>query len=179
MPTRNWSRPLRVSGAIAGGLVAAGTAAALIGTRLWRRTTAQRFALLSDQRRIRADLELRSFSGAELDGLPAPVARYFRFALPDAQRRIRLARVRWAGQMRLAPNASWKPYSAEQRFTAAPPGFVWDAEFRLMPLVPVRVRDSYVAGEGRMLGRFGGVVPVVNEGGTPEMAAGALVRWLG
>jgi hypothetical protein len=30
-----------------------------------------------------------------------------------------------------------------------------------------------------MLGRLGGVINVVNEGGTPEMAQSALARWLG
>jgi hypothetical protein len=30
-----------------------------------------------------------------------------------------------------------------------------------------------------MLGRLGGVVTVVNQGGTPEIAASALARWLG
>jgi hypothetical protein len=75
--------------------------------------------------------------------------------------------------MRLKPDGAWSPFTAEQRFTGAPPGFVWDAEVRMMPLVPVRVRDSYVAGQGQMLGRVGGVVSVVNEGGTREMALGA------
>ena len=78
--------------------------------------------------------------------------------------------------MRLKPDAAWSPFTAEQRFTASPPGFVWDATVRMMPLVPVRVRDSYVAGEGRMLGRIAGVVTVVNQGGTSEMKLGALAR---
>jgi len=179
MPTRKWSRPLRVSGAIAGGLVIAGTAATVIGGYLWRRTTARRFTLLADQARLRGDSASRPLSAAALNDLPAPVARYLAFAVPDGQRRIRMARIRWTGEMRLAPNAAWRSYAADQRFTTTPPGFVWDAAFRMVPLVPVRVRDSYVAGEGQMLGRVGGVVSVVNEGGTREMAAGALARWLG
>ena len=47
------------------------------------------------------------------------------------------------------------------------------------PLVSVRVRDGYRPGRGTMLGRLGGLVTVVNEAGTPEMAASALTRWLG
>ena len=81
--------------------------------------------------------------------------------------------------MRLQPRAEWSPFTAAQRFTVSPPGFVWDARVTMMPVIPVRVRDSYVAGEGQMLGRIGGVVNVVNEGGTREMASSALVRWLG
>jgi hypothetical protein len=170
---------LRIGGVIAGGLVVAGAAATAIGTYTWRRTTARRFARLTDQMRLRRDSTAPPFSADALGDLPPPVARYLRFALPNGRRRIRAARIRWEGEMRLRPNASWSPYTAEQHFTIAPPGFVWDADFRMIPLVPVRVRDSYVAGQGQMLGRLGGVVSVVNEGGTPEMGAGALARWLG
>ena len=81
--------------------------------------------------------------------------------------------------MRLEPGGAWSRFIADQRFTVDPPGFVWDARFRMMPVVPVLVRDSYVAGGGRMLARVGGVASVVNEGGTPEMAQSALARWLG
>ena len=174
-----WSRPARIGGGIIGGLVVASAVAATIGAYVWRRTTARRYAALSDQLRLRRDAPGHPFSRAETDRLPDPVARYFAFALPEGQRRVRVARVRWAGEMRLKPDGAWSPFTAEQRFTGAPPGFVWDAEVRMMPLVPVRVRDSYVAGQGQMLGRVGGVLSVVNEGGTREMALGALVRWLG
>jgi hypothetical protein len=60
-----------------------------------------------------------------------------------------------------------------------PPGFVWDATIHMAPLVPVRVRDEYVAGEGAMLGKVAALVPVADQRGTPEMAAGALSRYLG
>ena len=174
-----WSRPVRIGGGIIGGLVVASAAAATIGAYAWRRTTARRYAALADELRLRRDAPGHPFSRAETDRLPDPVARYFAFALPEGQRRVRVARVRWVGEMRLKPDGAWSPFTAQQQFTGAPPGFVWDAEVRMMPLVPVRVRDSYVAGQGQMLGRVGGVVSVVNEGGTREMALGALVRWLG
>ena len=108
--------------------------------------------------------------------------------LPDAEapggpRRVRAAHVRWRGEFQLAPGAGWRPFTAEQRFTVSPPGFVWDAAINMLPvvgrLVPMRVRDHYLGGEGAMLGRFGGVVPVVHATGTPELAASALARWLG
>ena len=74
---------------------------------------------------------------------------------------------------------AWSPFTAEQYFTANPPGFVWDARIRMARLFPVRVRDSYLAEEGVMLGAVGAVVPVVSQRGTPELAAGALARFLG
>lgn len=173
------SRVLRISGIVAGGLVVGAAAALAIGALAWRRATARHLDLLADAMRRRGPDAALSIRHADLAALPAPVARYFAFAFPEGQRRIRTARIRWEGEMRLRPDAAWIPFTAEQQFTAAPPGFVWDAAVRMMPLVPVRVRDSYIASQGRMLGRLGGVATVVSEGGTMAMAQSALARWLG
>jgi hypothetical protein len=79
--------------------------------------------------------------------------------------------------MRLRPGA-WSPFTADQWFTTTAPGFVWDADVRMVPLTPVRVRDSYVAGEGTMFGAVAGLVPVVNQHGTRAMAEASLQRFL-
>jgi hypothetical protein len=63
-------------------------------------------------------------------------------------------------------------------FAVRPPGFVWDARIRMAPLLTALVRDSYLAGEGVMHGSIAGVVTVVEQRGTPEMAAGSLLRYL-
>lgn len=173
------SRALRTLGIISGGLVVGVAAAVAIGALAWRRATARQLDLVADAMRRRGPEAAQSVRHADLAALPAPVARYFAFALPEGQRRIHTARIRWEGEMRLRPDATWSPFTAEQLFTGAPPGFLWDAAVRMMPFVPVRVRDSYIAGQGQMLGRLGGVATVVSEGGTPEMSQSALARWLG
>lgn len=173
---RRWTRVLGASAAVASVATLAAFATSAVA---WRRTTAQRVDRLLHA--ARAD---GGRSGAEplrpipVD-LPAPVARYLAFALPPDAVRIRTARIRWSGEFQMRPGGGWSPFEAEQHFTASPPGFVWDARIRMMRLVPVRVRDGYAAGRGTMLGRLGGLVTVVDQGGTPEMAAGALARWLG
>jgi len=112
-----------------------------------------------------------------LDELPPPVARYFAFALSPAQRIISRAHFRFRGAFAAKPDA-WAPFMAQQDVRAQPPGFVWDARIAMMPVVPVRVRDSYVGGEGSMRAAFSGLIPVVNQHGTPEMAAASLQRFL-
>jgi hypothetical protein len=171
----------RIAGVAGGGLVVGAAAAVAIGTVAWRRTTARQFDLLADAARARGLDTSASVRRADLDlaTLPAPVARYFAFALPDGHGLMRTARIRWEGEMRLRPDASWRSFEAEQQFTASPPGFVWDAAVRMLPLVPARVCDSYIASQGQMLARLGGVLTVVKEGGTPAMAQSALARWLG
>ena len=180
-------RAVSVAGLIIGGLVVTGIAVVSIGAYTWRRATNRRFDALTDRTRASSTDDGGGgegrgggqFTRAQLRGLPEPVARYLAFALPEGQHRIRAARIRWAGDMKLQPTAGWTPFTADQRFSVSPPGFVWDARVRMAPLVPVFVRDSYLGGEGEMLGRVGAVVNVVHQGGTPAMALGALARWLG
>ncbi|MBF5045727.1 hypothetical protein FGE12_25190 [Aggregicoccus sp. 17bor-14] len=109
--------------------------------------------------------------------LPAPVARYFAFALPAGQAPIRGAHEVQRGEFLLRPG-TWSPMRAEQHFSGGTPGFVWDASIRMNPLLTVRVRDSYLRGEGRMLGKVEALVPVVDQHGTREMAEASLQRWL-
>lgn len=166
----------------AGGLASAGVLAVAAAARGWRRTTAAAVD------RLTAGAGGAPAAADSLGVLPAPVARYLDLALRHAppragSPRLRTARVRWVGEFRTRPGGGWRPFTAEQHFTARPPGFVWDAAIGVLPIaggaVPMRVRDAYVRGRGSMLGRLGGVVPVVDQAGTPEMASSALARWLG
>jgi hypothetical protein len=103
--------------------------------------------------------------------------RYFEFALTPGQPLVRRARLRQAGEFAVRPGP-WMPFTAVEHFAVQPPGFVWDASIRMAPLLSVRVRDSYLRGEGSVHGKFAALVPAVDHGGTPKMAAGALVRYL-
>ena len=157
-----------------GGILAVGTGAFLLGAARWRRETADALdRLLATPEPVAAPVV------AAGDELPAPVARYFEFALPDGAHRIEKARVRWEGEFRMGPDAAWAPFTATQHFTALPPGFVWDADIRMMSVLRVRVRDSYARGRASMLGRVAGLVPVVDQSGSTELAQSALARWLG
>lgn len=122
-----------------------------------------------------------SYSERELEGLPPPVARYFRVALRDGQGIISHARVTWSGEFNMgAPGADrWAPFTAVQDFAPMAPGMVWDARIRMAPGVSVRVRDGFVEGEGSMHGAVLGLITVVDKAGTPDMASAALQRYLG
>lgn len=119
------------------------------------------------------------FSPEQLEGLPAPVVRYFKFALTPGQEIYHRGWIRQSGTFRAGGlESSWSPFTADQAFAANSPGFIWDASIRMSPLAPVRVRDSYLEGEGATLARMGGLLTLANVKGTPEAAAGALQRWL-
>jgi len=121
--------------------------------------------------------EPSTFDVSRLAGLPAPVARYLAFALPPGQRIIARAHLRSSGTFAAKPNV-WAPFIADQEVGTGPPEFVWNARIAMMPLVPVRVRDRYVGGEGSMRAALAGLIPIVNQHGTPELAAASLQRFL-
>ena len=166
-----WLAGPLVAAVVVGGGALAVAAAALAWSRASARTVA---GLHAAERPAGAEV----YSPAQLAGLPAPVARYFRFALAPGQPIVRRARIEHAGEFQLALDRPAVPFTSVQRFTLDRPGFVWDARIHLVPLLPVRVRDSYIAGTGSMLGKLGALVPVARAAGTPEMAASALQRYL-
>ena len=73
---------------------------------------------------------------------------------------------------------TWSPFTAVQNFSAAPPGFLWDARIRIAPAIYAYVHDGYAGREGVMYGAISALVPVVNERGTSMMATGELLRYL-
>ena len=170
---RRW---MKVGGTVAGGLAASAATAAAVGALLWNRETARAVGQLTAPPAPNGAAPTR-YAREQLERLPAPVARYFDFALTPGQPLVRRARFRQAGDFRTRPDA-WSPFAAEQHFSVRPPGFVWDATIRMLALAPVRVRDSYLAGEGTMYGRVAALVTVADQRGTPEMASGALMRYL-
>src|ERR1051325_9460462 len=120
----------------------------------------------------------RTEMAMDFDDLPAPVARYFRAALRDGQPLIRRARLHQRGQF-LRPAANgWRPFTATETFVTEPPGFIWDARIRMAPGLPIRARDCFVGGRGSMHARLLGVWPLASVENTPDIAAGALHRYL-
>lgn len=114
----------------------------------------------------------------QLAGLPAPVARYFEFALTPGQPLIAGARFEQHGAFRRTPADDWHSFTALHAVATLPPSFVWDATIHLGRFMAAHVRDSYEAGEGATKAKLGGLVTIVDVHGTPEMATAALLRWL-
>lgn len=120
-----------------------------------------------------------TFTARDLDTVPAPVARYLTTAIPEGQPLIRVARLSQKGQFLLRPTPTgWRPFRAREVFTSNPPGFVWDARIRMAPGVSVFVRDAFVGGGGFMRASVLGMVTLLDVHGTPEIASGALHRYL-
>jgi hypothetical protein len=114
----------------------------------------------------------------EPEGLPAPVQRYFRAVLKAGQPMIAAATVAHTGVFNLSASGErWRPFTSVQRVVTRPPGFVWDARIRMGPGLRVHVHDAYVAGEGLLKAGLLGLVPVMEQPKTPELAQGELMRF--
>ena len=169
---KRWTRwTLTLIGAVMGG----GAIASALGMSAWNRQSARMIGELNEEV---VDADPAVFSRDELQGLPAPVVRYFEFALSPGQPLIRTARIAHRGEFRAGIDARWSPFRSVQHFVVQRPGFVWDARVRMAPLVTVRVRDSYIGGHAGMHARLAGLVDVVDEAGAPHLNAGALHRLL-
>ena len=168
-------KAVRAGVAVLGGLAAATVAAVLIAGRRWEREAARTVARLGA--RAAPASASATFDPAQLDGLPAPVARYFRFSLTPGQPLYRTARLVQEGEFALRPGA-WRAMRAEQFVTITRPGFVWNASIGFAPGVAMRVRDEYSDGSAAMLGKLAALVPLIDRRNTPGLAEGALLRWL-
>ena len=166
----------RTVGLVGGGVVVAAAAVAVVGAVAWNRTTEHDVARLVG-RDAGVDREGGRYDPSELAGLPAPVVRYFAFALTPGQPLVGRARLEQRGTFATAPG-KWARFAAVEHFSVSPPGFLWDARIRMAPLVTTRVRDGYVRGEGSMRAAVAGLVTVANQRGTPEMATSSLLRYL-
>jgi hypothetical protein len=112
----------------------------------------------------------------ELEGLPMPVQRFFRTVLKDGQPIVAAISVEHAGTFNLSEAAEqWKPFTSTQRVVTHRPGFDWDARIAMMP--GLHVHDAYVAGEGILHAAVLGLVSMVNQRGTGDLAQGELMRF--
>jgi hypothetical protein len=162
-------------------LAAAARGVSAYGTRRWiaaaRALTDELDATRFDKA-SRASADAR-FDSHELQGLPAPVQRFFRAALKEGQRIISAVDVELAGTFNLSTTQEqWKPFTSRQRVITRRPGFVWDADIAMLPGVSVRVHDAYIAGEGRLHAAVLGLFTMADVHGDSEVARGELMRFV-
>lgn len=145
----------------------------------WKRKASEKSAFLD--RLFAADdaAVFPSVSFADLDTLPLPVARYFRYSLRDGQPLIQSARYRQTGTLRTGIHtARWFDFEATQHVAPPAHAFMWDAKVFLFPLVFLEVRDGYLSGRGFGKVNLFSAITVGEETGGTEMNSGALHRYL-
>jgi len=119
----------------------------------------------------------KTFSFNDLEGLPEPVQRYFKYTLRDGQEHIRFVRLKQVGEFRMKENQPWMPIKAEQYFTTEDPAFIWRVKLTMAPFIGIEGRDMYYQGKGNMLIKLLSTITVADAAGS-EMDISSLIRFL-
>jgi hypothetical protein len=144
--------------------------ALVYGSIRWRSATKEMHAKLEE---TRLSIKTTRYDSKELNGLPAPVQRYFRAVLRDGQPMVLAVNVEHVGTFNMnETDEQWKPFTSTQRVITHQPGFDWEARIQMAPLLAVNVHNAYIAGEGILHASLFGLVSLVCLRGTPEVAQG-------
>jgi hypothetical protein len=114
-----------------------------------------------------------------LNGLPVPVQRWLTYCGVVGREEIQTVYLKQTGEMKLNPGQKqWIKSEAEQSFDAIQPQFIWRVKTSMFGL-PVVGRDDYNKGQGKMLIKLIGLIPVVNLGGNQNLSESTMQRYLG
>ena len=156
-------------------VVAAGFGLVAFGSSRWAGATQTQMAKLEA---ARLTMPAGRYDARELEGLPAPVQRYFRSVLKNGQPFIAAATFELAGTFNMSPTGEqWKPFTSTQQAVVHRPGFLWNGSVAMFPSVAAHVHDSYIAGQGRLHGVILGLFTVADVQGGGEIARGELMRY--
>lgn len=154
------------------GVIAAGL---LYGRGQWQSLTEARQEAISN---AGVAVVPGTYDPRELEGLPAPVQRYFQTVLTPGQPMIAAAQVEHTGTFNMGENQDeWQPFDSRQRVVTQPPGFLWDATIRMAPGLSVNVHDAYINGTGILSAKLFGLIPVMEQPSSPELDQGELMRF--
>ena len=118
------------------------------------------------------------YDAKELEGLPAPVQKYFRTVLKDGQTIVSSTTLSMSGNINMSTSSEqWKPFTSVQHVVTRRPGFIWDARIEMFPSIEVRVIDSYVTGNGLLHAAVLGLFTVANVSGGGEIAKAEFMRY--
>jgi hypothetical protein len=145
------------------------------------RWTAATQALLAQLQAARRPVRLSRYDARELEGLPAPVQRYFRAVLKTGQAIVAGVNVKHTGSFNVTAFGQrelWLPFTSTQRVVTNRPGFVWNARIALLPGIAIVVHDAYTAGVGTLHAAALGLFSLADQRGSGDIARGELMRYL-
>jgi hypothetical protein len=149
--------------------------AAIYGGYRWQLDTDKLRARLTNGQEI---IKPKIYDQKEIEGLPAPVKRFFRTVLKDGQAIASAVKLSQQGQFNMSETeAKWSKFSATQLVITQRPGFDWDARIQIAPGVNAFVHDTYLLGEGNLQASLFGLFTVAKMHGTPESNQGELLRF--
>ena len=113
------------------------------------------------------------YSSDQLEQLPEPVQRYFKYSLQENQSYISYVRLIHDGKFRIRPGQKWMTIRGEEYFTTEKPNFVW---FGKVPMFSAK--DTYLDGRGNLRVKLLSLIKIVDAEGE-EIDQGEVLQWLG
>ncbi len=156
-------------------LASIGIAIVVYGKYRWRTNTDRLRAKFASERQT---IEPKFYSQTELEGLPAPVQRFFRKVLKDGQPLIASVNLSQKGQFNMSETeVKWNPFTATQIVITQGPGFDWDGHIQIVPGLNTLVHDTYRSGVGNLHASLLGLFTVADMHDTSELNQGELMRF--
>jgi hypothetical protein len=148
----------------------------LYGRYQWQSKTDLLRAKLTSGRQA---IHPKTYNSIELEGLPAPVQRFFQAVLTDGQAIVASVKLSQQGTFNMSETESnWSPFTATQLVMTQRLGFDWDARIQMAPGVNAFVHDTYLLGEGNLHVSLLGLFTLADMQNTPELNQGELLRFL-
>lgn len=114
----------------------------------------------------------------ESNHLPVCVKKWLYNSGVTGREEITTVYLKQKGGMKTKPNSNGMPFTAEQYFNVKDAGFIWTTEVKMNPLLSLIGRDKLNHGEGAMLIKLLGLIPVVNQSKNEKINSGAQLRFL-
>ena len=112
------------------------------------------------------------YSIKQLEGLPEPVQRYFKYVLKDGQPYINSVRLTHYGTFKTDLKKDFIKITGEQYFSAQKPQFIWKGETSMFT-----ARDFFIEDKGGLIATILNVYNIVDAKGS-NFDEGELQRWL-
>jgi hypothetical protein len=112
------------------------------------------------------------YSIKQLEGLPEPVKRYFKYVLKDEQPYINSVRLTHNGFFKTDLKKDFTAITGEQYFSAQKPQFIWKGKTSMFT-----ARDFFIDEKGGLIATLFNVYDVVDAKGS-NFDEGELQRWL-
>lgn len=130
-----------------------------------------------EQAGLRVPASTSLVSPGEVDGLPEPARRYMAFMGVVGRPRVWSFRAHFRGRFRPGAQAGWLPCEAWQYNDALDVARIFHLRLGMYGVIPVLARDTYLAGQGRMLVRGLDWITLQDARG-PALDEGELVTYL-
>jgi len=159
-------------------LIILGTAAVLIGKWEFNKQIDSELESLSVNNEA-ADINNQKIEEEDLESLPDPVNKWLKNSGVIGKNKISSANLKQSGKMKLEPGQEeWFKPKAEQLITLNEPGFLWQVDLNMMPVIKTKGRDLFQKGDASMLIKVAYLLPVVDQQANAKINESALHRFL-